>query len=695
MFRVNEKKQDKKLIEYFMNQGFSRISSVMLINRGCINMDDATRMFMNDTKNLHSYKLLPDIEKAVSTIRNAITSKEKIVIFGDYDADGITSVALLYSYLQTKTDNLELYIPDRNSEGYGMNMKAVEKLAKEGVKLIITVDNGINAFEEIDYAYSLGMKCIVTDHHRTMTENDREIIPGCEAVVNPMRNDSVYPFKNLAGVGVAYKLVCALEEKEYVEEYIDLAAIGTVSDLMPIKDENRIIVSKGLEKIKNNPATWCKIFFEIMGLDLQKSNSGTIAYQLAPRINAAGRLGDTSIATNMFLNEYINEIKMSATKLCEINEKRKIKEREILKNIDPVQLLLNKDKIIIELIPDLPTGLTGIIASRLVEICNKPTILFSKDGDDYRGSARSVNGINIFDLISKCSIVPSKFGGHAAAAGLTIKKEDFEEFKKELVAVANQIDDDLFCKNVDVECEIFTDDMTIENVKAIQKFEPYGESNPEPFFYFKNVLITDIIPIGRGRFLKLVLQDRNGGSFSAVSFNLSQDTFPCYIGDRINIICNIKDDYFGGVPSVSCVIRYIEDCKIEDGVKASIARNNTINKYQHIKDHQQETDLVISREDVVSLYKYIRRGYIMTDEHSRSFSFNYITRYLDGFMNEKEPEIKLLFVLDVLKELGQIDYSLVGYNGASEDIGIDITFNNPVKTDLSNSNTYMRFNNQV
>ena len=399
------------------------IVAKVLLNRGFTDAAEAKKFLDKNSDSFYSPSLLRDMDKAVARIKEAIEKKENVVVYGDYDVDGITSTALLVSYLRGQGVDAQAYIPDRQNEGYGINKAAVKKISEGGATLLISVDTGITAFEETEYAKELGCDVIITDHHECKQE-----LPNAVAVINPKRMDCNYPFKDLAGVGVAFKLVCAASEKtesELLNEYADIVALGTIADVVSLKDENRIIAARGIEKLSKNPNTGLAAVISTLGLRQKWNNCAVVSYSIAPRLNAAGRMSNAMIAVDLLLTKDPMEAQELAVRLDDDNKNRQNQEKVIFD--EAVEMINSIDladkKVLVLAKRNWHHGIIGVVASRICERYNKTCILISIEDEWCKSSGRSVEGLNLFDALGNCSDILEKFGGHAYAAGFSIKEE--------------------------------------------------------------------------------------------------------------------------------------------------------------------------------------------------------------------------------------------------------------------------------
>ncbi len=546
----------KKVDELAELSGLPEIAVRVLINNGLTDYNKIKRFLNIKAVNMHSPFLFKDMGKAVARIKSAIFKGEKVAIYGDYDVDGVTSVALLYLYLSSKGVNVSFYIPDRSDEGYGINKGALEKLKNDGVKLIITVDSGITACEEIAYAYEIGMQVIVTDHHECKTQ-----VPECEAVINP-KVDEGYPFSSLAGVGVAFKLVCALEGENsataILNNYGDIIALGTVADVMPLVDENRIITSIGVSKLnKRNGNLGIRALLYAAGIEKTRPvNASTISYVLSPRINAAGRMGSAQSALELLLADNPDSALELAQYLCKQNISRQETENIIYTQaIEQFESTYERDKDLVCILQgeNWHQGIIGIAASKIVDRFKVPAILISTQNGMGKGSRRSVKGFNLYEALEKCKDCLGKFVGHELAAGLSICVDKIPEFKKRINEYAVQnIDKDALTPIISAECQADLKDINIDTISALKRFEPYGVANSEPVFYLENVEITGASGVSDGRHTRFSISSEKG-NIPAIFFNQNFSEFSFKAGDRIDIMCKFDINEYKGakIPQMS------------------------------------------------------------------------------------------------------------------------------------------------
>lgn len=553
IYNVDEESVDNLSNKYRIN----KLLATILNNRGIVT-EEKIRLFLNPTRNdFHNPFLIKDMEKAVNRIIKAIENKERITIYGDYDVDGITSITVLKSFLQERGLEIAQYIPNRLTEGYGLNIEAVEKIKNRGCDLMITVDCGISAIKEIDYANQLGIETIVTDHHEPGQE-----LPKAMAVIDNKRKDSTYPFRELAGVGVVFKVIQAisiklgLKEEEYLK-YLDIVCIGTISDIVPLVDENRVIAKLGLLLIKQTRNIGLRAIINMSGYKEIDSNS--ISFGIAPRINACGRMGKAEDALELFLSKNINEVCQLAQKLNEYNKERQETEKAIYENaVEAIEREnLQKNSAIIVGGHNWHHGVIGIVSSKITEMYFKPSILLSFEDDGIgTGSGRSIPGFDLHEALSKCNNSIEKFGGHSMAIGITIKKDKFENFKKQFEQIAEEADINDIIPIIKIDAKINFENINKEMVDSLKELEPYGEGNKMPIFAFKNLKIDSIRSLSDGKHLKLTLKEGNT-VINAIGFNMGHFINEYRIGDKVDVAGVLEINHFNGVESVQINLKDI------------------------------------------------------------------------------------------------------------------------------------------
>lgn len=546
---------NEKVEELVKKRHITNLLASILVNRGIID-GEKINVFLNPTrKDFYNPFLMPDMEIAVKRIVKAIENKEKIMIYGDYDADGITSITVLKKYLNEIGLKTGEYIPNRLNEGYGLNKDAISKIYNDGYKLMITVDCGISGLEEVDYANSLGMEIIITDHHEPA-----EKLPEAIAVIDAKRKDNKYPFNQLAGVGVVFKLIQAistelkLEEKEYLK-YLDLVCIGTISDIVPLVDENRVIAKLGLKLIEKTKNIGLKTLLNIA--DLRKIDSTAISFGVAPRINACGRMGFQEEALQLFLTEDSGEATKIAKRLVQFNQERQAKEKQIFEEVIEKIEKDDKDKKCIVLAEEnWHHGIIGIVASKITEIYYKPSILICLEGDKGKGSGRSIPGFDLYTALTKCSDYIEKFGGHSMAIGITIKKENFEKLKEAIEKYAQESNISDIMPIINIDKEINLKNINIEEVKSLELLEPFGEANKMPLFLLRNLKIDSIRALSGGKHLKLTLKQDNN-IVDAIGFNMGDLSKEYLLGDKVDVVGTIEINSFGNKENIQINLKDI------------------------------------------------------------------------------------------------------------------------------------------
>ncbi|HOZ55267.1 MAG TPA: single-stranded-DNA-specific exonuclease RecJ [Clostridia bacterium] len=533
----------------------SKLLAKILVNKGLVE-EEKIKVFLNPTRSdFHDPYLMPDMSIAVDRISKAIEEKEKIIIYGDYDVDGITSITVLKKFLQDRGVDVDCYIPNRLEEGYGLNKNAINKIFENGYNLMITVDCGISGIEEIDYANSLGLEIIVTDHHE-----QGEFLPKALAIVDAKRKDNKYPFNQLAGVGVVFKVIQALgikyglDEKEYLK-YLDLVCVGTISDIVPLIDENRVIAKLGLKLVEMTQNIGLKTLLKDVGY--KKVDSTTVSFGIAPRINACGRMGHEQEALQLFLTDNILEAQKISEKLNEYNRARQETEKKIFEQALKIVEKEEKNKPCIILGNDeWHHGVIGIVASKVTEMYFKPSILICFEGEDGKGSGRSIPGFDLHDALSKCGEYIDKFGGHSMAVGISVKKEDFENFKNEFQKYTASTDIHSILPIVNIDEEITLKDFNLSAVNDLKYLEPFGEGNKMPIFMYKNLKINSIRALSEGKHLKLTLKDDNF-IMEAIGFNLGHLSTEYKIGDKIDVAGSLEINSFNSRETVQINLKDI------------------------------------------------------------------------------------------------------------------------------------------
>ena len=550
-YEVDNKKVKELVDQYGINELLARI----LVNKNITNKNDMS-IFMNPTrKDFHDPFLMPDMEIAINRLLKAIENNQKIIIYGDYDADGITSTTVLKLFLEERGMDVSTYIPNRLNEGYGLNKGAIKEIYDDGFRLMVTVDCGISGIEEVEYANSLGIEMIITDHHEPA-----ESLPNAIAVVDAKRKDNEYPFNQLAGVGVVFKVIQALsmrlglDEKEYLK-YLDIVCIGTISDIVPLVDENRVIAKLGLKLVAQTRNIGLRALIEIIGF--KNIDSSSVSFGIAPRINACGRMGNEKLALDLFLCKDKNEAKKLAVKLNEYNIERQSIEKQMYDEAVKIIDENEKDKACIIVGKEgWHHGIIGIVSSKITEMYFKPSILICFEGNEGKGSGRSIPGFDLHEALMNCKQYLKKFGGHAMAVGVTVDKSEFGKFKSELEEYAKSCNVDKIVPIINVDSELSLKDINVEAVKSLSLLEPYGEANKMPLFLFRNLKINSIRSLSEGKHLKLSLKDENF-MVDAIGFNMGELSEKYLLDDRVDIVGSLDINSYGGNESVQIVLKDI------------------------------------------------------------------------------------------------------------------------------------------
>ena len=547
----------EKVDELKSKYNISELLATILVNKNITTQKEINE-FLNPTRNdFFDPFLMNDMDIAIKRIKKAIENQEKVIIYGDYDVDGITSITVLKSFLKDVGLDVDYYIPNRLEEGYGLNKNAIDEIAKKEYKLMITVDCGISAIEEVDYANSLGIEVIITDHHEPGDE-----IPKALAVVDNKRKDNKYPFRELAGVGVAFKVSQALaqsmniREEEYLK-YLDIVCVGTISDIVPLVSENRVITKLGLKLVKQTRNMGLRAIINSSGYS--QINSTTISFGVAPRINACGRMGKAEQALKLLLSKDIYEVNKLTQELNSYNRERQEIEKEIFENVltKIEQNNLAKNRTIVVGGENWHHGVIGIVSSKITEKYFKPSILLSFEEDGTgKGSGRSIPGFDLHEALMKCENCLEKFGGHSMAVGLTIKKENLEQFYKEFEKIAeeNEIENIIPIINVDAKIELDKIDKSV--VEDLKQLGPFGEANKTPTFALKNIRIDSIRALSEGKHLKLTLRENNQ-IINAIGFNIGELAEAYKIGDKIDIAGVLEINTFNGIDNLQINIKDI------------------------------------------------------------------------------------------------------------------------------------------
>lgn len=623
--------------------------AMMLDIRGITKEEDVIN-FLQENKDFSDPFLMKDMDKAVERITTAVENGEKICVYGDYDADGVTSTSLLYSYLKDSLGaDVMFYIPTRTGEGYGMNKSAVDKIHSLGVTLIITVDNGISAREEIDYANSLGIDTVITDHHMPSGA-----IPKAVAVVNAHQQDDKSPFKDFSGVGVAFKLVMAIEGEyadvdSLLENFSDIATLGTIGDIVPLVGENRTLVKNGLRHIQNSDRIGINAMKQESGIAEKEINSSNVAFTLVPRINAGGRLGSSEKSVNLLLTEDEDEAVTIADKLGMDNRERQSIEKEILASIDEeVRRSPNivNDKILVFAGKGWHQGVVGIAASRIKDIYDKPTIIIGIDDDGVaRGSGRSVEGFSLCDAVFACSEHLTHYGGHPMAVGISLEKEKINDFRKAINA---------YCKDIKmpynilhIDCKLNPNQLDLSILDSLSYIEPCGASNPSPIFGLYNMTVIATKEIGNGKHMRITLSRGQGQvPVYAVYFNHNFQSCSYRNGDIVDVAVSLDRNIYNGQENLSVIIKDIKysQSNNEELIDSERIFDKFAKRYKLTKN--EVMSILPTRNDFAYVYRFLKQNK----------GFIYGEYALVNALNYKISMGKLIVILYSMKELGLINW---------------------------------------
>lgn len=637
-------RQDTKAVSLITSKtDIKKLAAQVLVSRGIDTIEKISEFFSVDE--LSSPFLIKDMKEAVQAINSSVEKGESICIYGDYDCDGITSTVMLYSYLYYLGADVSYYIPER-SEGYGLNKDAVKAMHQNGVNLVITVDNGISAFDEAELIYELGMKLVITDHHQPS-----QTLPRAEAIIDPHRNDCPSVFKNLCGAGVVLKLLAAMDDGEYdavSEQFGDLAAIATIADIVSLNGENRTIVKNGLQYLANTENMGLSNLIEESRISTDKINSTAVAFMLAPRINASGRFGSPKTAVKLLLSEDEDEAAELSKEISSLNSQRKAVEKDIVieieRYIEENPYVLNQ-RVLVFSGKGWHHGVIGIVCSRIVQKYGKPVFIISEENNEARGSARGIAGYSIFNALTACKDLLVKYGGHSGAGGFSLEPDRIDDFRQMLYDYSKETYPQMPVVTINVDKVIEPDELNTAVISGLGVLEPFGEGNPLPLFAILSARVEDIIPLSGGTHTKLKLNYHNTYIY-ALLFNVSPDKFTLKAGDTGDFLAYIDVSAFGGRESISI--------KIHDYRKSGISQSKYFSakeiyeKYMRGEDIPQNliSKIVPKREDLVSVYKAISSDGTTFDTlfcNINSDTMNYC---------------KLRFCIDIFRELNlvTVDY---------------------------------------
>lgn len=639
-------------------------AALVAVGRG-IDNEGELELLMSDEPILCDPLELADIKVAAQFINKAIRDGVKIAVFGDYDCDGVVATSLLYDYLIGRGADVVAYIPDRIDEGYGMNCEAVDKLKAQDVKLIITVDNGISCASEIAYAKSLGIDTVVTDHHLPPDE-----LPDAIAIVDPHRRDCPSSFKEICGAEVAFKLACALDDKEpeqMLYRYADILAVATIGDVMPLVNENRSIVKAGIRKIKSSSNVGIAAILNMAGVDRNSIDAGKISFGIVPRINAAGRMGSAYRAFELLTSKNTMDALKMAGPIDDDNVRRQQIEKDIF--VSAVKMIESEDyqhnRVIVVCGENWHFGVLGIVASRICERYGKPTIVLSNENGVAHGSGRSFSGFHLYDAINSCSDVLIKYGGHELAAGVSVKLENVDLFRKKINEYALSVKPSFPSLNIDF--RLNPAGMSVDMAFAIKTLEPFGMGNPTPVFGIFGVTLEKITAIGGGKHIKLLCR-KNGNAFQALLFGVTPEQFCFVLGDVIDLAVTLDTNLYQGQYNLSVQVKAVKmsDVDQDEFFKQKAQYDDFISG-----NNTDFADVFPDRAEVGGIYKMI---------NASPMKFERLK-----YINTQIGYAKTQIALKTLCELGLV----------SNNNGILANNNLQQKTDLMNSDTYKKLYERV
>lgn len=553
----------KQAAELAYDYGYDAMAVLLLASRGITDPEDVAE-FLDNEAELYDPFDIKDMDKAVERIKTAIENEEKIAVYGDYDADGVTATALLYLYLESVGADVTYYIPSRMNEGYGLHNEAIDGLSEKNVKLIITVDNGINSVSEAEYISSKGIDLVITDHHQP-----GNVLPEAVAVVNPHRADDLSRFKELAGVGVAFKLAAALEDgdcESILADFADIVAIGTIADIVPLRSENRILAVRGIDAINHSDRPGIIALKNSVGYENRDFTSTNVAFTIAPRINAAGRVEDASTALRLLLTDDEEEAAELAEKLDKFNILRQETESgivdEAVSRIESDEKIKYSRVIVVDGM-GWHAGVIGIVASKLVDRYGKPVMVIARDGSgEAKGSCRSIEGFSLFDALSNSSELLVRFGGHTLAAGFTVTDDNIDAFRDRINAYASSMN--AFYPVLNLDCKLNPASIDVDFVDSISCLEPFGAENPQPVFGIYNAVLRSVRSIGsQGKHIRITFEKKNQ-QYSAVYFGMSAEDFPFDIGDRLDLAVTVDKNEFRGEVKANIYVRCVRMSDSDD-----------------------------------------------------------------------------------------------------------------------------------
>ena len=670
IWNVNE--PDASAVNTLVRSGYAPLAAMVLAARGICDNNQAHKYLDCDAPLLDPF-LMTDMDKAAGRVGLAMARGEKIAVFGDYDVDGITSTCLLTDFLRRHGADVVSYIPGRLEEGYGLNPIAIHQLSQEGVQLIITVDCGITAISEAELCRDLGIDLVITDHHEC-----KDVLPYAAAVVDPHRHDGGYPHKNLSGVGVAFKLAAALcgDQEEVLRDYADMVCLGTVADVMPLQGENRVFVARGLQSLSNTKRPGIAALMAESGCDAKNVSSSSIGFMLAPRINAAGRMGRIELAVELFLTDDPARAADVAKQLCDLNRQRQSVESEIYDQAVSMLPASQPPEAIVLADESWHQGVVGIVASRIAEEYACPAFLICLDGEHGKASSRSYGGFNLFASLTTLANLLESYGGHELAAGFTITRSNIPEFRRQICQLAaNYYSDDTPRTSLDIDCSIPAELLTISNIESLSVLEPCGNCCPKPVLMMKNLTIERITMVGGGRHMRLRLRSGRFG-LNAIYFSANPAAVSIQTGDVVDVAFTPQINEFRGERSVQMNVQDIRpsccaDCSPEtSGYHAMVNGRLT---------REIAENLLPERSTLAMVWRYLAAASSDIEESPIC-----LCRKIVRWAGKPLSLGQLMTCLDIFRDVGLLDMGRIHKN-----LHIRLTPGN-TKADLTASQTMQR-----
>ena len=670
IWKVNE--PDPSAVNTLVRSGYAPLAAMVLAARGICSNAQAHKYLDCDTPLLDPF-LMTDMDKAAGRVGLAMARGEKIAVFGDYDVDGITSTCLLTDFLRRHGANVVSYIPGRLEEGYGLNPIAIAQLSHEGVQLIITVDCGITAVAEAELCRELGIDLVITDHHEC-----KDALPYAAAVVDPHRPDGGYPHKNLSGVGVAFKLASALcgDQEEVLRDYADMVCLGTVADVMPLQGENRVFVARGLQSLARTKRPGIAALMAESGCDAKNVSASSIGFMLAPRINAAGRMGKIELAVELFLTDDPGRAAEVAKQLCDLNRQRQSVESEIYDQAVAMLPAGQPPEAIVLADETWHQGVVGIVASRIAEEYACPAFLICLDGEHGKASSRSHGGFNLFASLTALSSLLESYGGHELAAGFTINRANIPEFRRQICQLAAGFySDDTPRTSLEIDCAIPAELLTISNIESLSVLEPCGNCCPKPVLMMKNLTIERITMVGGGRHMRLRLRSGRFG-LNAIYFSANPAAVSIQTGDVVDIAFTPQVNEFRGERSVQMNVQDIRpsctaECSPETAAYHALAKGCLTREIAEI--------LLPERSTLAMVWRYLAAASAEVEESPIC-----LCRKIVRWTGKPLSLGQMMTCLDIFRDVGLLEAQRVHKN-----LRIRLTPGN-TKADLTTSQTMQR-----